>query len=63
MHPSDMAKKDWCGRHDYYRIVGTPPEKNSKANPSFRMSNVFAEGHAIGGKYQQWMWETGHPRR
>ena len=24
MHPSDMAKKEWCGRHDYYRIIGTP---------------------------------------
>jgi len=60
MHPSDMAKKEWCGRHDYYRIIGTPSErKNSQANPSFRMHNVFAEGHAIQGKYQQWMWELG----
>ena len=59
MHPSDMAKKDWCGRHDYYRIIDTPIEKTSKANPSFRMENVFAEGHAIHGKYQQWMWELG----
>ena len=54
-----MAKKDWCGRHDYYRIIDTPVEKTSKANPSFRMENVFAEGHAIHGKYQQWMWELG----
>jgi hypothetical protein len=59
MHPSDMAKKDWCGRHDYYRITDTPVEKVSKANPSFRMENVFAEGHAIHGKYQQWLWEMG----
>ena len=59
MHPSDMAKKDWCGRHDYYRIIGTPSEKTSQANPSFRMENVFAEGHAIHGKYQTWLWEMG----
>ena len=59
LHPSDMAKKDWCGRHDYYRIIDTPVEKTSKANPSFRMENVFAEGHAIHHKYQQWMWELG----
>ena len=59
MHPSDMAKTEWCGRHDYYRIVGTPPEKVSQANPSFRMANVFAEGHAIEGKYQQWLWDMG----
>lgn len=59
MHPSDMCKSDWCGRHDYYRIVDTPVEKTSKANPSFRMENLFAEGHAIHGKYQQWLWEMG----
>ena len=47
MHPSDMSHKEWCGRHDYYRIIDTPIEKTSKANPSFRMENVFAEGHAI----------------
>jgi len=59
MHPSDMVKPDWCGRHDYYRIIGTPVEKTSQRNPSFRMNNVFAEGHAIHGKYQQWLWEMG----
>ena len=59
MHPSDMCKAEWCGRHDYYRIIGTPAEKVSQANPSFRMSNVFAEGHAIHGKYQQWLWDMG----
>jgi len=59
MHPSEMAKKDWCGRHDYFRIIGTPSEKESMANPSFRMNNVFAEGHQIHGKYQDWLWEMG----
>ena len=34
MHPSDMAKPDWCGRHDYYRIVGTPTEKVSRPTPA-----------------------------
>jgi hypothetical protein len=59
MHPSDMSSPDWCGRHDYFRIINTPVEHTSKANPSFRMSNVFAEGHAIHGKYQTWLWEMG----
>jgi hypothetical protein len=60
LHPSDLCKSDWCGRHDYYRIIGTPPEKVSKgANPSFRMENIFAEGHAIHGKYQGWFQEMG----
>ena len=59
MHPSDMAKPDWCGRHDYYRIIDTPLDKEGKANPSFRMENVFAEGHSIHGKYQTWLWDMG----
>jgi CRISPR/Cas system-associated exonuclease Cas4 (RecB family)/rubrerythrin len=57
MHPSEMSHKDWCGRHDYYRIIGTPSEKEAMANPSFTMSNIFAEGHQIHGKYQDWFWE------
>jgi rubrerythrin len=60
MHPSEMAKKDWCGRHDYYRIISTPSEKDTAlANPSFTMNNIFAEGHTIHGKYQDWLWEMG----
>ena len=59
MHPSDMAKPDWCPRHDYYRILGTPTDKTSKQNPSFRMSNIWSEGTAIHTKYQHWLWEMG----
>ena len=59
LHPSDMAGRDWCPRHDYYRIIDTPVEKESTANPSFTMNNVFAEGHQIHGKYQTWLWEMG----
>lgn len=59
MHPSDMSHKDWCGRHDFYRITGVTPERTGKANPSFRMENVFAEGHTIHAKYQTWLWEMG----
>ena len=58
LHPSDMAQADWCGRHDYYRIVGTPVERKDKGrNPSFRMENALAEGHTIGRKYTDWLWE------
>jgi CRISPR/Cas system-associated exonuclease Cas4 (RecB family) len=59
MHPSDMASKAWCGRHDFYRMVDTPTEKTPQANPSFRMENMLAEGHTIHGKYQTWLWEMG----
>lgn len=59
MHPSEMSHKDWCWRHDYYRIIGTESEKESMSNPSFTMNNIFAEGHQIHGKYQDWLWEMG----
>ena len=59
MHPSDMVKPEWCGRHDYYRITGALAHKTDAINPSFRMTNVFAEGHAIHGKWQTWLWEMG----
>lgn len=59
MHPSDMAKADWCGRHDYYRMTGALIEKVPNRNPSFRMENILAEGHTIHDKYQRWLWEMG----
>src|SRR5215471_20146139 len=59
MHPSDMAKPFWCGRHDYYRITGHPADKTAARNPSFRMENALAEGHTIHAKYQTWFWEMG----
>ena len=59
MHPSDLCGADWCGRHDYYRIIGTPVERVSRRNPSFRMENVLAAGTAIHNKFQTWLWEMG----
>jgi CRISPR/Cas system-associated exonuclease Cas4 (RecB family) len=59
MHPSDMSHKNWCGRHDYYRIVGMPEERQRGANPSFVMENMLAEGHTIHEKYQRWLQEMG----
>lgn len=59
MHASDLAKADWCGRHDYYRITGTPLDREAPRNPSFRLENVLAEGHVIHEKYQRWLWEMG----
>lgn len=58
LHPSDMAKSDWCWRHDYYRLRRTPIGPRSQ-NPSFTMENVFEEGHEIHRKWQRWLWEMG----
>lgn len=55
LHPSEMCKKDWCPRHDYYRILGTPAQTTKESNPSFQMENVFTEGHRIHDKYQNWL--------
>jgi CRISPR/Cas system-associated exonuclease Cas4 (RecB family) len=59
MHPSDMSKPDWCPRRDYWRIIGTPEEKVSQANPSFTMENILTEGTNIHRKYQGWLWDMG----
>lgn len=58
MHPSEMAKSDWCPRHDQYRILGT--EANyKKRSPSFKLENVFDYGHSAHRKYQNWIAEMG----
>lgn len=60
MHPSEMSKPDWCPRHDFYRMTGAPQDKkNSDANPSFTMENVFAVGNSIHEKWQGWCWSMG----
>jgi len=59
MHPSAMSKPEWCPRHDYYGITGSPQGKVSQANPSFTMANILTEGSNIHTKYQTWLWEMG----
>lgn len=56
LHPSDMCKQDWCWRADYYRLNGTPTDPKGAA-PSFRLENVWTEGHDIHDKYQAWLWD------
>lgn len=58
MHPSEMAKSDWCGRHDFYRMTGVPANYK-KRSPSFRLENVFDYGHSVHSKYQRWLTEMG----
>jgi hypothetical protein len=58
MHPSEMAKAKWCGRHDYYRMTGLEPDYKGKAH-SFRLMNTFDYGHTAHKKYQRWLSEMG----
>lgn len=56
LHPSEISKKDWCPRSSWYTIKGYEgaPEKLG-----FQRLNVFAEGHAIHAKWQNWLYEIG----
>lgn len=57
LHPSEMAKADWCPRESYYRLAGVPPEKGRKF--SAQLEGVFEEGHMIHAKWQKWLQEMG----
>lgn len=57
IHPSEMAKGDWCPRQTYYRIAyhkglgPAPSDPNGKAF-SAQTENIFDEGHTIHDKWQ-----------
>lgn len=58
IHPSEMAKSDWCARQTVYRISGAKAHSVDKKF-SMQLENIFAEGHAIHAKWQNWLHETG----
>jgi rubrerythrin len=58
IHPSEMAKTDWCPRETFFRI-SEEPKSDEEAGASFNMENVFEEGHEIHRKWQSWFWEMG----
>lgn len=57
LHPSEIAKSDWCLRQSYYRMAGFPQRKNS--DKSYVLENIFDEGHYVHGKYQDRLWRMG----
>jgi rubrerythrin len=58
IHPSEMAKSDWCPRATAFRISGTQPSNKPPVN-SHRMETIFQEGHDIHTKWQTWLREMG----
>ena len=54
VHPSEVAKSDWCSRRANLRISGAEPNKKS-SNTSSKMEMVFQEGHDIHHKWQEWI--------
>lgn len=57
IHPSEMAKKDWCHRATYYRIAGATSSEVLGEDFSFPLERIFEEGHLIHSKWQKWLWE------
>lgn len=56
LHPSELAKRDWCPRAAWYKIKKYPATAESS---SFSRLNVFEEGHGIHHKWQTWLWKAG----
>ena len=59
VHPSEMAKPDWCPRSTAYRIRDIPPSNLDKDTANIRLQTIFQEGHDIHSKWQTWLAEMG----
>lgn len=57
LHPSDLAKKEWCALHAYHALRGDYVPTQAPAN--LRLQSIFDEGHAIHAKWQNWLAEMG----
>jgi len=47
LHPSEMAKSDWCLRASYFALTGVTVKKDK---PNLRLQSIFDEGHSIHAK-------------
>jgi len=56
LHPSSMAKSNWCFRASYYQLNGMVIPKDPI--PFSRM-NMFEEGHLIHSKWQRYLRDMG----
>ncbi len=59
LHPSEMAKADWCPRSSWFRMKGYAPEPTAEKSFSFFMENIWENGHDIHTKWQHRLWEMG----
>ena len=57
IHPSDIIKEDWCALAQYHAVTGNYTETRDKTTA--RLASIFAEGHIIHAKWQDWFKEMG----
>ena len=57
IHPSDIIKDDWCALAQYHAVLGNYVETRDKTTA--RLASIFAEGHTIHAKWQNWFKEMG----
>lgn len=63
IHPSEMAKADWCPRATYYRIKACRDADDPYLKPAesigVQLLNIFDEGHLIHDKWQKRLRDMG----
>jgi hypothetical protein len=63
IHPSEMAKTDWCPRSTYFRIAACREAHNPFLKPAesvgVQLLNIFDEGHLIHDKWQKRLRDMG----
>jgi CRISPR/Cas system-associated exonuclease Cas4 (RecB family) len=57
IHPSEMAKADWCPRATCYRILGEHP--NNEQAIGYGTASIFETGNTAHTKWQNWVREMG----
>jgi hypothetical protein len=57
IHPSDIIKSEWCALAQYHAIKGNYQETRDKT--TLRLASIFAEGHTIHAKWQNWFKDMG----
>jgi CRISPR/Cas system-associated exonuclease Cas4 (RecB family) len=53
IHPSEMARADWCPRSTYYRLLTGKAVNDDTFN--FTLESIFDEGHSVEKKWQDRM--------
>lgn len=58
IHPSELSHADFCPRECYYRLAGFKPLRKVEGH-SYVLRRIFDEGHDIGIKFQNDLWDMG----